>query len=261
MPLVEVIRGRETSDETVATAVAYAKSDRQVADRRPRRARLSRQPPAVSLSERIARAAAAKGRRSKSIERAATDFGMPMGPLALYDMVGLDTSVYAGRVMWEAFPDRTGASPILPAMVKAGRLGPEERPRILPLSRQKGTGRARSDARRLAGHLSPRRAQVQPRRADRPAVLADGAGSDADSRSPTGARRPRRRLGRDLWPRLSRRFAAGLLYWADTLGAAKIVERLKPFEALGPRLQPTPLLLEMAASGKKFYDQIKTKSR
>ena len=59
----------------------------------------------------------------KSIERAATDYGMPMGPLALYDMVGLDTSVYAGRVMWEAFPDRTGASPILPAMVKAGRLG------------------------------------------------------------------------------------------------------------------------------------------
>ena len=56
-------------------------------------------------------------------------------------------------------------------------------------------------------------------------------------------------------------FRGGLLYWADSVGAAKIVEQLKPFEALGLRLQPTPLLLEMAASGKKFYDQIKTKPR
>ncbi len=41
-------------------------------------------------------------------------------------------------------------------------------------------------------------------------------------------------------------FRGGLLFWADTLGAAKIVELLKPFESLGPPLAPTPLLLEMA---------------
>ena len=33
-------------------------------------------------------------------------------------------------------------------------------------------------------------------------------------------------------------FRGGLLFWADTLGAAKIVELLKPFESLGPRLRP-----------------------
>ena len=48
---------------------------------------------------------------------------MPMGPITLYDVVGLDTAFYAGRVMWEAFPDRTGNSPILGALVKAGRMG------------------------------------------------------------------------------------------------------------------------------------------
>ena len=32
-------------------------------------------------------------------------------------------------------------------------------------------------------------------------------------------------------------FKGGLLFWADTLGAAKIVEMLKPFEALGARMQ------------------------
>ena len=49
-------------------------------------------------------------------------------------------------------------------------------------------------------------------------------------------------------------FKGGLLYWADTLGAANIVEALKPLEDMGLRAQPTPLLLEMAAAGKKFYD-------
>ena len=48
---------------------------------------------------------------------------MPMGPITLYDVVGLDTAFYAGRIMWEAYPDRIAASPILPALVKAGRLG------------------------------------------------------------------------------------------------------------------------------------------
>jgi 3-hydroxyacyl-CoA dehydrogenase/enoyl-CoA hydratase/3-hydroxybutyryl-CoA epimerase/3-hydroxyacyl-CoA dehydrogenase/enoyl-CoA hydratase/3-hydroxybutyryl-CoA epimerase/enoyl-CoA isomerase len=45
-----------------------------------------------------------------------------------------------------------------------------------------------------------------------------------------------------------------LLFWADTLGAAKLIEMLKPFEHLGERMKPTPLLLEMARSNKKFYD-------
>ena len=35
---------------------------------------------------------------------------MPLGPMALYDLIGIDTAFYAGRTMWEAFPDRIDAS-------------------------------------------------------------------------------------------------------------------------------------------------------
>jgi hypothetical protein len=49
-------------------------------------------------------------------------------------------------------------------------------------------------------------------------------------------------------------FKGGLFFWADTVGAQAIVERLKPYEALGERMRPTELLLEVAASGGKFYD-------
>ena len=48
-------------------------------------------------------------------------------------------------------------------------------------------------------------------------------------------------------------FKGGLLFWADTMGADKIIEMLKPLEYLGERTKPTPLLLEMAQQGRKFY--------
>jgi hypothetical protein len=49
-------------------------------------------------------------------------------------------------------------------------------------------------------------------------------------------------------------FRGGLLFWADELGAAAIVEKLKPYESLGPRYQPTDLLLRTAKKNDKFYE-------
>ena len=45
----------------------------------------------------------------------------------------------------------------------------------------------------------------------------------------------------------------GLLYWADSLRPERIIELLAPLESLGPRACPTPLLLEMARCGGRFY--------
>ena len=47
----------------------------------------------------------------------------------------------------------------------------------------------------------------------------------------------------------------GLLFDAclSHLGAARIIEMLAPLESLGPRMQPTRLLLELARSGGRFY--------
>ena len=45
----------------------------------------------------------------------------------------------------------------------------------------------------------------------------------------------------------------GLLYWADMLGAAKIVEMLEPLADVSSRFQPTAALLEMAAQDGRFH--------
>ena len=49
----------------------------------------------------------------------------------------------------------------------------------------------------------------------------------------------------------------GLLYWADQLGAARIVQLLGTLDYLGPRVQPTPRLVEMAQQDGRFYAGIR----
>ncbi len=253
MKLVEVIRGEKTSDQTVATAVAYAK-------------RLGKSPIVVNdgpgfLVNRLllpymneALELIVKGAQIKDIEKVAKQFGMPMGPITLYDMVGLDTAFYAGRTMWEAFPDRISASPILPALVKAGRLG-----------RKSGLGFFSYQNKKKRAQPDPDLQQyVEPYMQEE---TREFTAAEIESRLflpmlLEATRVLEEKLVRDVrdvdlglifgigFPP----FKGGLLYWADTLGAANIVEALKPLEDMGLRAQPTPLLLEMAAAGKKFYD-------
>src|SRR3990172_9251392 len=125
MPLVEVIRGRKTSDATVATAVAYARF-------------LGKSPIVMNdgpgfLVNRLllpymneAALLVCEGADIHAVERAAKAFGMPMGPFTLYDVVGLDVAVHAGRIMSEAFPDRVVPAQIVPQLVDRGRLGQKE---------------------------------------------------------------------------------------------------------------------------------------
>jgi 3-hydroxyacyl-CoA dehydrogenase/enoyl-CoA hydratase/3-hydroxybutyryl-CoA epimerase len=50
-------------------------------------------------------------------------------------------------------------------------------------------------------------------------------------------------------------FRGGPLAYADSLGAAKVVEDLKSLVvAAGPQYEPCALLIDMAATGKKFYE-------
>ena len=45
----------------------------------------------------------------------------------------------------------------------------------------------------------------------------------------------------------------GILRWADGQGLPKVLEKLKKYEQLGPRFQPTEQMTKLAAEGKGFY--------
>ncbi len=56
----------------------------------------------------------------------------PMGPLALADFIGLDTTMAAAESMYEEFKEPLFAPPpLLSRMVEAGLLGTQDRPRLL----------------------------------------------------------------------------------------------------------------------------------
>lgn len=108
MPLVEVIRGKKTSAETVATTVAYAK-------------KMGKTPIVVNdcpgfLVNRVLFPYFAgfagllrDGADFQKIDKVMEKFGFPMGPAYLLDVVGIDTGVHANEVMAEGFPDRMKA--------------------------------------------------------------------------------------------------------------------------------------------------------
>ena len=98
MPLVEVIRTAHSKPEAVSAALAFAR-------------RIDKLPlPCNSgpgfLVNRVlfpylheALYAAGEGIAFDAIDRAAVDFGMPMGPLELCDVVGLDVTVHVGEII------------------------------------------------------------------------------------------------------------------------------------------------------------------
>lgn len=63
------------------------------------------------------------GLTTADIDKAATQFGMPMGPFALTDLVGLDVGTHAAGTLESAYGERCAVSPIMKAMVKEGLLG------------------------------------------------------------------------------------------------------------------------------------------
>jgi 3-hydroxyacyl-CoA dehydrogenase/enoyl-CoA hydratase/3-hydroxybutyryl-CoA epimerase/3-hydroxyacyl-CoA dehydrogenase/enoyl-CoA hydratase/3-hydroxybutyryl-CoA epimerase/enoyl-CoA isomerase len=255
MKLVEVIRGQKTSDETVAAAVAFAK-------------RIGKMPVVVNdgpgfLVNRLlfpymneAIELVLEGASFKEIDRAATAFGMPMGPITLYDLVGLDTATYAGMVMYQAFPDRVVASPLVPAMVKQGRLGQKSGRGFFSYQNKKGRAEEDPSVNQL---IAPyRRGERKFTRDELTSRLFLPMLLEATRMLEDRIVRDVRDVDLGLIFGLGfPPFKGGLLYWADCIGAARLVEMLKPFESLGTRFQPTPMLLEMAKSGKKFYNETK----
>lgn len=121
MPLVEVVKSKETSEATFTKAMAFVKA----IDKLP----LPVKSAAGFLVNRIltpylleSMLLLEEGIPAQAIDKAATDFGMPMGPIELADTVGLDVCLYGAESLKIYF-----AGQQIPAkmkeLVKAGNFG------------------------------------------------------------------------------------------------------------------------------------------
>jgi 3-hydroxyacyl-CoA dehydrogenase / enoyl-CoA hydratase / 3-hydroxybutyryl-CoA epimerase len=98
MPLVEVIHSAQTRPEPLAAAMAFARR----LDKLPLPCRSG---PGFLVNRVLfpylheALYAAGEGVPLAQIDRAAVDFGMPMGPIELADVVGLDVVMHVGEII------------------------------------------------------------------------------------------------------------------------------------------------------------------
>ena len=125
MPLVEVIRGKKTSDSTIAQVVSWA-------------SKMGKTPivvndcpgffvnrvlfPYFAAFSLLLRDGADFRQVDKVMEQ---QFGWPMGPSWLLDVVGIDTAHHAQAVMAAAYPERMSKAQhdVIDVLFEAGRLG------------------------------------------------------------------------------------------------------------------------------------------
>ena len=251
MPLLEVIRAPKTSPATVATVVALGK-------------RIGKTVIVVNdgvgfytsriLAPYVNEAAFIfnDGAAVEDIDKALTDFGFPVGPMQLLDEVGIDVGAKVAHIMHDAFGARLAPPAGFEKLVESGRLGRKSKKGFYLYGEEKGPKRVDESVYDLSPQgkkrNSPPPAEISERcvlQMVNEAALCLGEGilrsaRDGDIGAVFG-------LG---WPP----FRGGPFRYADTLGAAQVVERLRRYQdRFGARFAPAPRLAELAKSNGKFF--------
>ena len=125
MKLAEVIRGLTTSDDTYAQAFAFARSLGKEPINAPDRPGFIVNRLLVPYLLDAVRAYENGLGTLEDIDKGMTlGCGHPIGPFALLDFVGLDTTYYIANIMFDEYKDPMfAAPPLLKRMVLAGKLG------------------------------------------------------------------------------------------------------------------------------------------
>jgi len=125
MPLVEVIRGIDTSDETLAAVVAAAeRMGKTVAQASDFPGFISNRILVPMINEAVYCLMEGVGDRESIDTVMKLGMNHPMGPLTLADLIGLDTCLAIMEVLHEGLgDDKYRPCPLLRSYVEAGRLG------------------------------------------------------------------------------------------------------------------------------------------
>lgn len=253
MPLVEVIRGAKTSDEAAATVAAFArKLGKTVVYCNDGPGFVVNRILAPYMNE--AGFILEEGHSIESIDDAMLDFGMPMGPMALLDEVGIDVGAKAGAVLNKAFGDRMKASKSIEILLADGRLGKKNGKGVYVYENGK---RKDPDASvyKLLGLANTHAVEAKVAVDRMVYIMVNEAARILDEKivATAGELDLAMIMGTGFPP-----FRGGLLRYADTIGAAAIVARLEELEKkYGSRFTPSEALRRLAAGNAKFYDTYK----
>jgi 3-hydroxyacyl-CoA dehydrogenase/enoyl-CoA hydratase/3-hydroxybutyryl-CoA epimerase len=253
MPLVEIIRGEKTSDEAVATIYDLVKKMGKLPI-------VTKDGPGFVVNRLLVPymiEAAWLLQDGMAIEKVDAlykkEFGMPMGPFALMDEVGLDVGIKVSKIFHETLGDRIMIPEAMNKLKESGRLGKKGKKGFY-LYDEKGKPQgvdqsiyAELGLKAPSNPLSDKEviergvfpmvneaalALVEERIVETP--------DEVDLAMITGMGFPP--------------FRGGLLRYADTIGTQKIADELEIYATkYGARFKPSTPLRNMAKTNRKFY--------
>ena len=258
MPLVEVIYGKATSKEAIGSVVAYATA-------------MGKTPIVVKncpgfLVNRVLfpyfagfMALIRDGADFVAVDKVMENFGWPMGPAYLQDVVGMDTGHHVGEVLAEGYPDRMSNKlfkSALDVMYENKRYGQKNGAGFYKYETDpKGKPKKLADPKsyELIATVQPngKKDFSEKEIVDRhmlPMIIEtvrclDEGIVESPQEADMGLI-----LGVGFPP-----FRGGALKYCDTLGMKTVLEKAAKYSHLGKLYEPTASMKKMAAEGKTYY--------
>jgi len=248
MPLVEVIKGKDSSPEAIATVFNLTKKLGKtpiVVKDGPgflvNRLLLPYMVEAISILE--------QGNSILNLDKAMKNFGMPMGPIELFDEVGIDVAQKVAKILQKSMGDRMAESDLLQKLVDENRLG-----------KKNGKGFYKYDGRKkdydpvidnfidikektILDETEIIQRSVYPMINEAARCLDEGIVNSARDVD----------LGMIFGTGFAP-FRGGLLKYADSEGLDHVVKILSEYsKTYGKRFTPSKSLIKIQKSGKGFY--------
>jgi 3-hydroxyacyl-CoA dehydrogenase/enoyl-CoA hydratase/carnithine racemase len=256
MQLLEIICAQKTSDQTLATSVAFARVIKKIPI-------VVHDGPGFYVSRQLLGLMSgsvylmADGVDAAAIEAAMVDFGMPMGPAALSDLTGIDINYHVNKTFEQRLGERWKVHPLTEAIYRTGCYGrktgsgymdysgptPVPNPKVGDTVRNylnaQGVKPQKASAQEiidlmLATAINEAAFMIEEGICDRP--------QDMDLAMIYGTGFPP--------------YRGGILRYADQWGLQNVQRKLTELEKqYGAHFKPAGLIQEMAGAGRTFYKQ------
>jgi 3-hydroxyacyl-CoA dehydrogenase/enoyl-CoA hydratase/carnithine racemase len=254
MQLLEVICAAKTSDQTLATIVAFSRAIKKIPI-------VVNDGPGFYVSRQLgglfggAVYLSADGVDAAVIEQAVTDFGLPMGPATLADLTGIDINYHVNKTFEKRLGERYKIHPLTELIYQTGCFGrktgagyfdysgdqPVPNPKVVNIVQK---------------YLQDNRISPQEMSKDKiiDAMLALGINEAALMIEEGICDRPQDMDLAMIYGTGFPPYRGGILRYADKWGLKNVYQKLVDLEKqYGPRFKPANLIKEMSETDKKFY--------
>jgi len=259
MQLLEVICAAKTSDQTLATTVAFSKAIKKIPI-------VVNDGPGFYVSRQLgglmggAVYLSADGVDGTAIEQAMTGFGMPMGPATLSDLTGIDINYHVNKTFEQRLGARYKIHPLTERIYQTGCYGrktgagyfdysgdqPVPNPRVLKVIQKYLQD----------NKISPKK---MPKDEIIDSMLSLGINEAALMIEEGICDRPQDMDLAMIYGTGFPPYRGGILRYADKWGLNNVYQKLIGLEKqYGPRFKPANLIKEMAETGKTFYKEARS---